>query len=49
MLLKQVKLYHICQWKIQGELCIFYLPDCWLDISVYPEGPAVSHLHTDWI
>jgi hypothetical protein len=25
---------------------ILLLPDCWLEVSVHPEGPAVGHLDT---
>jgi hypothetical protein len=25
------------------------LPDCWLEVSVYPEGPATGHLDTGFL
>jgi hypothetical protein len=28
---------------------LFGLPDCWLGVSVYPEGPAAGHLDTGFL
>jgi hypothetical protein len=30
----------------EGVTIVFRLPDCWLVVSMHPEGPATGHLDT---
>ena len=42
-------------WQYSSGTCIggkcrgFCLPDCWLEVSIHPEGPATSHLDRDFL
>jgi hypothetical protein len=33
-------------FRISAAVSFFRLPDCWLEIGVYPEDPAIGHLDT---
>jgi hypothetical protein len=35
--------------KRSGIVRLFCLPDRWLQVSVYPEGPATGHLDTGFL
>jgi hypothetical protein len=35
--------------KRQGVVRLFWLSDRWLEVGVYPEGPATGHLDTGFL
>jgi hypothetical protein len=37
----------IFSWSVDS--IFFHLPDCWLVVSMHPEGPATGHLNTGFL
>jgi hypothetical protein len=40
---------HVRENLDQGIFFYFCLPDCWLVVSMHPEGPATGHLDTGFL